>query len=117
MTPERAKELLPIITAFANGEQIESYKTRTSRGWDIIKFPHWSDDYEYRIKPKVPEYRLFRYVNDPYSGYNGTFSVATRNLKGNSGSSEAALRMYQSRVDHKEGMWLTDWLPIPNFYE
>ena len=51
MNRDRAKELLPIIEAFANGEDIER--------WDILNNWNDTDDItckgEYRIKPKPRE--------------------------------------------------------------
>lgn len=55
MNRERAKELLPIIEAFANGEDIEI--NHSSDGWRIIDEPGWSSDpKKYRIKPKAREF-------------------------------------------------------------
>jgi len=59
MNRERAKELLPIIEAFANGEDIQTIH-------HIDKNPEWQDsenlDFgslcEYRIKPKLREFWL-----------------------------------------------------------
>ena len=49
----RAKELLPIIKAFANGETIQRYVL--ARKWeDVITGAPFSDDVDYRIKPKGP---------------------------------------------------------------
>ena len=53
MTPQQAKELLPIITAFANGEEIE-YKTNSGKWYPVyagLEFSNPSD--WYRIKPKA----------------------------------------------------------------
>lgn len=66
MNRERAKELLPIIEAFANGEEIQFRPL----DWGDGREPEWSDlpedsmlritfpadDYEYRIKPKAREF-------------------------------------------------------------
>jgi hypothetical protein len=53
MTPQHAKELLPIITAFANGEEVQYKNTRGQ--WDIpdeygLSFIERPD--YYRIAPK-----------------------------------------------------------------
>ena len=73
MDRERAKELLPVITAFAEGKDIEWRGCPSLRGSDdewatmptnpllITTFP--ADDYEYRIKPKPREWWL-----DPTDG-------------------------------------------------
>lgn len=56
MNRERARELLPIIEAFANGEEIQARRDADSE-WRTMhtetKFP---DEFEYRIKPKSREF-------------------------------------------------------------
>ena len=50
MNRDRAKELLPIIEAFANGVDIELY---TDGKWTHVgPNPVWASPNEYRIKPK-----------------------------------------------------------------
>ena len=50
MTREQAKELLPIITAFANGEDVE---IRTTKGWISLDKPRFEGAIsDYRIAPK-----------------------------------------------------------------
>lgn len=41
-----------VIIAWANGEAIE-YKNLPDGRWYEIKYPHWDDETEYRIKPKI----------------------------------------------------------------
>ena len=57
MIREQAKELLPIIQAFAEGKTIEfrSY----GGAWKVAQTPTWSSHLCYRIKPE-PKYRPFR---------------------------------------------------------
>lgn len=43
-----------VIIAWANGEAIE-YKNLPDGRWYEIKYPHWDDETEYRIKPKEPK--------------------------------------------------------------
>lgn len=51
MTPQEAKELLPIIEAFANGETIQIQ--REGRPWEDISEPNFNSlPEQYRIKPK-----------------------------------------------------------------
>lgn len=52
MLRDRARELLPIIEAFANGKSIE-YKNAGS--WKLATGPNWSNGIQYRIKlePKL----------------------------------------------------------------
>lgn len=58
MTKEEAKELLPIITAFAEGKSIE---VKGSYGeWVEVTFPDFGNDPKnYRIK-SAPKYRPFK---------------------------------------------------------
>ena len=56
MTREEAKELLPIIQAFAEGKEIEMIMSTGKWGITDLFCP---DLYEYRIKPK-PKYRPFK---------------------------------------------------------
>ena len=58
MNRNRAKELLPIIQAFAEGKDIQ-YKTELSNGWNKASYPIFSDEKEYRIKPEPREFWLF----------------------------------------------------------
>lgn len=62
MDIERAKELLPIIQAFAEGKKVEmalfdGYGALSE--WSDVFSPTWSDNYIYRIKPE-PKYRPFK---------------------------------------------------------
>ena len=56
MTPERAKELLPIIQAFADGEDIQCGSSSNNHWSDLNKRAHFEDDLEYRIKPEPREF-------------------------------------------------------------
>lgn len=59
MDRQRAKELLPIIQAFAEGKTIESrYIKKASMVFTENRIPSFRDDFEYRIKPE-PKYRPF----------------------------------------------------------
>ena len=59
MTREEAKQLLPIIQAFAEGKAIES---RCIKGYKSLWYddedPSFDNDLEYRLKPE-PKYRQF----------------------------------------------------------
>ncbi len=61
MTREQAKELLPIIQAFANGKTIQIRKHGEERYYDSTNnnLNFVLDHYEYRIKPE-PKYRPFK---------------------------------------------------------
>lgn len=58
MTKEQAKELIPIITAFSKGEEVQM---KDNRGrWDTLVNPDFTRGPEnYRIKPAL-EYRPFK---------------------------------------------------------
>ena len=57
MTREEAKEILPIIQAFAEGKTIE-YRGLGGE-WKAAHTPTWSSRFFYRIKPE-PRYRPFK---------------------------------------------------------
>ena len=57
MTREEAKELLPIMQAFAEGKTIE-YRG-IGGAWKVAQTPTWSSHLFYRIKPE-PRYRPFK---------------------------------------------------------
>ena len=66
MNRNRAKELLPIIQAFAEGKDIQ-YKTELSNGWNKASYPIFSDEREYReyrIKPEPREFLILVSVDD-----------------------------------------------------
>lgn len=58
MTKERAKELLPIITAFAEGKEIEG-QYGDEKYWISAQQPLWNENVKYRIKP-TPTYRPWK---------------------------------------------------------
>ena len=58
MTREEAKELLPIISAFAEGKEIEYYDCNDD-DWIKTDTPIWTSKINYRIKPE-PKYRPFK---------------------------------------------------------
>ena len=57
MDRERAKELLPIIQAFADCKKIEC-SVKGEDAWSDTFYPTWIDSRDYRIKPE-PKYRPF----------------------------------------------------------
>ena len=62
MDIERAKELLPIIQAFAEGKKVEMALFDNDGAiseWADVHFPKWLDNHIYRIKPE-PKYRPFK---------------------------------------------------------
>lgn len=60
MTRKEAKQLLPIIQAFAEGKEIESRCIKGDKSlWYDDEEPSFDNDLEYRIKPE-PKYRPFK---------------------------------------------------------
>ena len=60
MDRKEAKELMPIIQAFAEGKAIESRCIKGDKSlWYDDEDPSFDDDLEYRIKPE-PTYRPFK---------------------------------------------------------
>ena len=60
MNRKEAKELMPIIQAFAEGKAIESRCIKGDKSlWYDDEDPSFDDDLEYRIKPE-PTYRPFK---------------------------------------------------------
>lgn len=57
MNRQEAKELLPIIQAFAEGKTIE-FRTNSISKWIETTTPKFDLLHEYRIKPE-PKYRPF----------------------------------------------------------
>ena len=51
MTPLRAKKLLPIITAFAEGKRIQFNGKNIYKNWTDVEDPVFSSNFEYRVKP------------------------------------------------------------------
>ena len=60
MTREEAKELLPIIQAFADGKTIQVWYNDT---WQDDEYPSFVELNLFRIKPE-PKYRPFRNVEE-----------------------------------------------------
>ena len=80
MNREKAKALLPIITAYANGETIQQFvgEGNGDNGWRADFNPSWSASAEhYRIKPKP---RTF-YGTIHADGYVACFDSAERRDK------------------------------------
>ena len=60
MTREDAKKLLPIIEAFANGENIQIQVSDSK--WSDIESPSFNAGSSYRIKPKPREFWVNEYT-------------------------------------------------------
>lgn len=62
MDRNQAKDLLPIIQAYAEGKAIESRCIKGDKSlWYDDEDPSFDDAFEYRIKPE-PKYRPFRNI-------------------------------------------------------
>ena len=60
MNRNQAKDMLPIIQAYAEGKAIESRCIKGDKSlWYDDEDPSFDDDFEYRIKPE-PKYHPFR---------------------------------------------------------
>ena len=67
MTPERAKELLPIIQAFSEGKMVQ---TNRLGGWRDTSNPAFQDDCVYRLKP---EQKLVPFTYEDSALFRGKF--------------------------------------------
>jgi hypothetical protein len=56
MTQERCNQLLPVMTAFAEGKAIQFRRVGVFDWMDLPDNPDFGNDYQYRIKPE-PEPR------------------------------------------------------------
>lgn len=64
MDRNQAKQLLPIVQAYAEGKAIESRCVKGDKSlWYDDEYPSFDDDFEYRIKPGV-KYRPFANVEE-----------------------------------------------------
>ena len=69
MTREQAKELLPIINAFAEGKQIEYYDSSVN-AWLSANSPTWRSEFTYRVKP---EKKLIPFTFEDKDLFKGKF--------------------------------------------
>ena len=59
MTPQ---EIIDVVTAFANGKEIECRRQNKSEMWFPVLDPEWNFEvYEYRVKPKPRRFWLNLY--------------------------------------------------------
>ena len=57
MERKNTKELLPVITAFAEGKQVQFFN---DGAWNDLEYPKFDEEpYLYRVKPE-PKYRPFK---------------------------------------------------------
>lgn len=70
MTRERAKELLPVLQAYVNGETIQ-VAAQNKQSWidlNEVNFEHFDSKYSYRIKPNPREF-----VVDTSKSFDGVY--------------------------------------------
>ena len=78
MNRERAKELLPIIKAYANGEDIQ---IKLSDGWTTWESYSFTGTTEYRIKPKPREWIVFVIESGSIHSIIGTDETEKENIR------------------------------------
>jgi len=70
MNRDRAKELLPVIQAFAEGKIIEgtvfTRESRIKQQWKEQNNPIWANDTDYRIKPEPEVIYVTRFLNGDF---------------------------------------------------
>ena len=124
MNREEAKELLPLIQAFAEGKKIE-YSTN-GENWSETETPIWDNYFVYRVKPepkfdpKSPWISIkdkLPYNNPNFIHFGLTNRVLVRDKKGN------LFVAYMKK--NKDNMWIwcndnfnllseiTHWMYIP----
>lgn len=100
MTPQQAKEFLPIIEAYANGKQIQHNDgTETNPMW-TNNTPLMFDDSPkyYRIKPETKKYR----IAEIKSGFN---SLDKRIVIYTSENNANLIQQHPAFI-----RWITDWI-------
>jgi hypothetical protein len=70
MTRQRAKELLPVLQAYADGKTIQ-IKDQASGIWRDIDYTHFHDVIEYRVKPEPREWKLTFWQDGAVTLYAG----------------------------------------------
>lgn len=80
MTREKASELLPIITAFAEGETIQI--NNGTEGWcDVYEINPTNEATAYRIKP-TEEYRPYKDCDEMIEDFNKRFRADSYVIRG-----------------------------------
>lgn len=104
MNQERAKQLLPIIQAYADGKTIQ-YRNDSNHGWVDADRPVWMDGVEYRIKPvprKTVSYRRF------IAEFNGNKYVAIKYPDGHAPCHYVWHGVFVAWIDQD---WITSEVP------
>lgn len=80
MTRERAKELLPVIQAWAEGKDVQCKRQHQLNGpWIDNGYPAWDDNLDFRIKPEPREWWLNVYPDNDTCGPYKTKEEANMN--------------------------------------
>ena len=104
MTPERAKELLPILQAFAEGKKIQTTNDSARLGWWDVKYPCFRDNMEYRIKPE-PVYGWICIVksNASPTGYvNSSIFASEHAAKAHAEQAKTFHKIVKIRLDNTD---------------
>lgn len=82
MTPEDAARLLPVITAFSEGKEVEFYENASKR-WIRTTDPTFCEDYQWRVKPKTLTVFILSWWsdNEPSDVYRGVLFHSKSNLE------------------------------------
>ncbi|QHJ81599.1 MAG: hypothetical protein [Bacteriophage sp.] len=89
MNREQAKHLLPVITAFAEGKEIQCFNnTYPNGGWFRVGSPDWKENCDYRIEPEpvvVERWAAVRHQDDKiftFSSEKEANCFATAHIRG-----------------------------------
>ena len=80
MNRERAKELLPIIQAFAEGKDIQARYIEGNAIWGAPIDPSFIDSFEYRIKPEPKIIYVNKYTHSMGYSYHKNEEDAHRHV-------------------------------------
>lgn len=105
MTPERAKELLPIIQAFVEGRTIQN-RVKGCTVWKDVPYPCWDNECEYRVKPETIKYRV-ALLRDA-TGYQWAHCFKPHPL---SAIAQAGGDLKPENLPNFV-KWLTDWIEV-----
>ena len=102
MNRERAKELLPVIQAFAAGEFVECKHMRLHDTWSFTGDPTWNDDMLYRIRPKP--------VVRPWSRETAPKVIVARR------KDDGKYMLIENGIDWHEEKPIDDWWALATCY-
>ena len=101
---EITKQKLSVMQAFVEGKEIEC--TGNSLAWAEITNPVWNwQEFNYRVKPEQPKYRLYRYKDQTDFS---CFVVTDLEKK--------RLETLEHQADFGKIVWITEWTDLPEEY-